>query len=102
MNIYGWLRSLLPEIVSSSRKGLIWFTTGGCAALLELLKGVGPMMGWAPETIELISTKLLTIQVGALAIAAFWTSQIAKEDAALKTGLPPPADANPIDHEIKH
>jgi hypothetical protein len=89
--MYGYLRSFLPQMISGSRKAMIWFLALSSTGILELCKVIGPVLHWSPDQILAVTHELAMVQAALAAIAALWTSQIAHEDAALKTGLPPPA-----------
>lgn len=82
---------LLPQFVSASRKGLIWFSSLGASGVLELCKQLGQFYGWTDPEILAWNNRMMLLQGIVLLVAKFWTDQIAQEDGALKTGLPPPA-----------
>lgn len=93
-----WQRAfsaLLPQFIAYSRKGLIWFSSLGAGGILELVKSVGNAQGWTEAQTLQWNNRMLLIQGVVLLVAKFWTDQITKEDAALKTGLPPPIQGLP-------
>lgn len=87
------MTAILPQFVAYSRKGLVWFSTLGAGGILELVKSIGNAQGWTPDQVSTWNGRLMFLQGLVLLIGKFWTDQIAAEDAALKTGLPPPAPA---------
>lgn len=85
--------AILPQFIAYSRKGMIWFSTLGAGGILELVKTMGNAQGWTPDQMSTWNGRLMFLQGLVLLIGKFWTDQIAAEDAALKTGLPPPQPA---------
>lgn len=89
--MYELLHALLPQFIQQSRKALIWFLGLSASGILEGCKAIGPALQWSPDRIAFAAHELGLVQAALIAIIGLWTSQIAHEDAALKTGLPPPA-----------
>jgi hypothetical protein len=85
-----FMTALLPQFIAYSRKGLIWFSTLTATGMLELAKQFGQWFNWTDAQALQWSNRMMLIQGVILLVAKFWTQQIADEDRALKTGLPPP------------
>jgi len=81
---------LLPPFIKGSRKALVWFSSLGASGVLELCKQIGQFYGWSEVQIASWNNRMLLLQGVILLVAKFWTDQIALEDQAHKTGLPPP------------
>ncbi len=92
-----WLQrvctALLPQFIAYSRKGLIWFSGLSGVMIAEYCKVSGEHLGWTADHITQWNGRMMLLQAFAIAISKMWTQQIADEDKALKTGLPPPTAA---------
>ena len=90
-----WLQrmatAVLPQFIAYSRKGLIWFSMLSAAGIAEYCKMAGQHLGWSEAQVGQWNSRMMFIQGALMLVAKFWTQQIADEDKALKTGLPPPA-----------
>jgi hypothetical protein len=91
--MYAWLHSFLPEFIQRSRKALLWFLALSADSILEGVKYYATVAHWTPQQIEWTTKEVILVQGVLTAAVALWTHQIAKEDAAWKMGLPPPAAA---------
>lgn len=89
--VHRLLTAILPQFIAYSRKGMVWFSSLGASGILELVKSIGNAQGWTEAQTLQWNNRLLLLQGVIMLVAKFWTDQIVREDAALKTGLPPPA-----------